>query len=229
MTNYSSFDKQYELLDQIEQSIHLHEMTPKTVETNPKKEVSKIFGYSLEKMHDNKEISRIEKYYRSNINKSHACSHLKLKNVYKLSNDTATEIFVKKSQKLGNVKELWHGTRIWNILSILKSGLRVPTASQVMVGSMFSRGIYFSDQSSKAINYAWGYWDNKGRTNNCFAFIAGVTMGKEYIPSKPFNNGIPSGYDSCFAMAHRSGVQNNEMVVYDESQVNLKYLCEFDG
>ena len=52
-------------------------------------------------------------------------------------------------------------------------------------------------------------------------------MGKEYIPSGPSQNFPKPGYDSTYAVGGKSGVANNEMIVYRTSQCNLKYLIEF--
>lgn len=38
---------------------------------------------------------------------------------------------------------------------------------------------------------------------------------------------IPKGYDSTFAKSQKSGVMNNEMIVYDVNQANLRYFRIF--
>ena len=92
---------------------------------------------------------------------------------------------------------------------------------------MFGPGAYFSDQSTKSLNYAYGYWGGSA-DNNCFMFLADVAMGKAYTPSS-WGSGFPKrGYDSTFAKAGKSGVRNNEMIVYKTNQANLKYLIEFE-
>ena len=55
---------------------------------------------------------------------------------------------------VGNVQELWHGTRAGNLLSILRAGFTIPPANAPHVtGRMFGNGVYFSDQSTKSLNY----------------------------------------------------------------------------
>ena len=88
-------------------------------------------------------------------------------------------------------------------------------------------GIYGSDQSTKSLNYAQGYWSKGAKDNNCFMFVMDMAMGKEYIPSGPSQNLPKPGYDSTYAVGGKSGVMNNEMIVYNINQVNLKYLIEF--
>jgi len=112
-------------------------------------------------------------------------------------------------------------------LSILKGGLVIPPSSSSHVtGRMFYNGIYFSDQSTKALNYATSFWGSSD-IGRYFMFMADVSMGKYYVPSGPRSCLPPAGYDSYFAQGRKSGVQNNEMIVFKTSQVNLRYLVEF--
>ena len=94
-------------------------------------------------------------------------------------------------------------------------------------GRVGKPGLYFSDQSTKSLNYAQGYWGHGSTDNNCFMFNCSVAMGKYYVPSGPSSNLPKPGYDSTFAMANRSGVMNNEMIVYSVDRCNLDYLVEF--
>ena len=132
--------------------------------------------------------------------------------------------------KLPNIQMLWHGTRVFNVLSILKSGLFCPpkSGSFHVTGRMFGDGIYGSDQSTKALNYARGYWDGGARDKNCFMFLVDFAMGKHYTPRNSYESLPKPGYDSTFAEAGKSGVMNNEMIVYRNSQVNIRYLIEFE-
>jgi poly [ADP-ribose] polymerase len=136
----------------------------------------------------------------------------------------------KTQEHLGNVMRLWHGTRVGNVLSILAKGMYIPPSSAShCTGRMFGNGVYFSDQSTKSLNYAYGYWDGKGSDNHCFMFLFDVIMGKAYTPSS-YHGSLPkSGYDSTFAKAGESGVMNNEMIVYNTAQCKPVYLVEFKG
>ena len=102
-----------------------------------------------------------------------------------------------------------------------------PERSSHVTGRMFGSGLYFSDQSTKALNYATNFWNSYGSSKRIFMFLADVAMGKYYVP-KGWDNRLPkTGYDSTFAKAKISSVRNNEMIVYSTSQANLKYLIEF--
>lgn len=227
-SEFTTFHRQSELLEQLENSINSYKPAPVAESKEP---VKRLFGYSMKHVEDQNVINDIRRFYESNINRSHACSHLKLKNVYALSNDDKFNEFKSVADDIGNVQRLWHGTRAHNVLSILKGGLIIPTSSggYTITGRMFGDGIYFSDQSSKSLNYAYGYWggSRSGYENNCFMLLAQVAMGKSYTPSGPTSR-LPSGYHSMYAVGGRSGVQNNEMIVYKLNQAHLTFLCEFD-
>ena len=229
-TEFTDFKRQNDLLDQLENSI-LSYKPPVVADTTDADDSvpTRLFGYSMSVLDDAKAFARIQKFYNDNVNRSHSCSHLKLKRVYVLKNDEKHSEYKAVAAKIGNERQLWHGTRAHNVLSILKGGLIIPTSSggYTITGRMFGDGIYFSDQSSKSLNYAYGYWGGGGRQNNCFMLLADVAMGKSYTPSGPTGR-LPSGYDSMYAIGGRSGVMNNEMIVYKLNQAHLAYLCEFD-
>lgn len=228
----STFKTQNDLLDQLEASVKDSLENKKLEDENKVEEVKeeqRLFGYSLKLLEDEKEFKRIEKFYKQTVNQVHTSSNLKLKRVYIIENERASAEFEKEANKVGNVQELWHGTRAYNLLSILKTGLIIPKSngSFTITGRMFGDGLYFSDQSTKSLNYSQGYWTG-GKDDNCFMFLADVAMGKSHTPNAPTQR-LPSGYDSMFAKARVSGVMNNEMIVYRLSQARLKFLCEFDS
>jgi poly [ADP-ribose] polymerase len=195
-----------------------------------KVDTPKIFNVSLNLVTDKKVIDRIEKKFKSTLNRSHSSSSYKLFRVFEVQMPETTARFEPVAKKLGNVNEYWHGTQISNVLSILKQGLVIPRSNAPHVcGRMFGDGLYFSDQSTKSLNYATGYWHGgKGRNNNCFMFLADVAMGNAYTPSRSSSNLPLKGYDSTYAIGGKSGVQNNEMIVYNVNQANLTYLVEFE-
>ena len=232
-TEHTSLTNQSSFLDQLESSIDLYKSKEQDAlkAANKKADATPVFETKLELVSDDAVIKRIIKFFNESRNTKHVSSHLKLKNVFTLNNKTFEEKFNKKSSKIGNVKTLWHGTRAFNVLSILKGGLIIPKSGGnfVVNGRMFGNGVYFSDQSTKSLNYSYGYWDHGAKDDNCFMFLADVAMGKEYVPSGPSSQLPKPGYHSTFAKAHKSGVINNEMIVYDLDQFYLKYLCEFSS
>lgn len=216
--------KQFDILTSLQASLDFVLKNP----DSKKEEKSKVWDISLSHVVDNKEIDRIRRKYDSNMSRSHQCSHLKVKTVYSVEIKHMRKAYESDGMPLGNVMELWHGTRAGNILSIFSKGLIIPPSNASHVcGRMFGNGVYFSDQSTKSLNYSYGYWSGSGsRDDNCFMFLADVAMGKEHTP-RSSNNGPPAGYDSTFAKGGQSGVANNEMIVYKTNQCSIKRLIEF--
>lgn len=144
---------------------------------------------------------------------------------------------------------LWHGTKLANIASILTEGLQIKKSVN---GSMFGRGIYFSDVASKAANYCKV---EKGEIG--VLILAEVALGKKFSPSRPhkYLTDSPHGFNSVFGQgATRSsptsfsktdngvtipsgklfrypdteiGLRYNEYCVYDPNRVQIRYLVMF--
>jgi len=223
--NDQDVQKQGALIDSMESTLKAIASAP--TKDGVAQEEEKVFDVQLELIEDKQEVSRIDNVYRSTLQNKHASSHLKVKNVYNVQLASMKAAFDVDGAKLSNIWELWHGTRAANLLSILKSGLMIPSSNAAHVtGRMFGNGAYFSDQSTKSLNYSYGYWDGGSRDANCFMLLASVAMGKYHVPRNTIQK-IPAGYDSCYAKAGESGVMNNEMIVYSVSRCNLTRLIEF--
>jgi poly [ADP-ribose] polymerase len=229
-TEFTTFDQQVSLLDQLETSIKNYQPPAPVVDDGTEKPAERVFGYKIVILDDDNIFNKIDKFYKSNINSRHVTKGYKLRKVYVLSNPDKQGRYETFSQKIGNVKHLWHGTRACNVLSIMKGGLIIPPTTggnYTIAGRMFGNGVYFSDQSTKALNYATPYWSGGSKElDEIFMFHAAVAMGREYTPRGPTSH-IPSGYDSIFAKAGESGVMNNEMIAPKIDQFKLDYLCEF--
>jgi poly [ADP-ribose] polymerase len=236
------YTKQYEFLKQLKDSIAWQKTAVKAAQAsddseNIEEKYKTLFKSHIDVLDNVKEFKRIEKLFQATTSSVHRSSRLKLKKVYVLTNETEEELFNQKAKDLGNVQELWHGTRAFNVLSILRKGLFVPPTSggtYQITGRMFGNGVYLSDQSSKALNYSNGYWSG-ARENNCYMFLTDTIMGNEYRPRSRFDARVAAGsdthgkpYNSTNVKGGTCGVINNEMIVPNADQIKLKYLCEFD-
>ena len=186
------------------------------------------------------QFRQINKYFQSTKNSSHSWSYrLRLLNVYEVQDIKGANDYKQAVTQYGNVKELWHGTDAANILSILTKGYFVPkrTDGVRITGRMFGDGVYFSDQSTKSLNYATGYWNGKRTQENCFMLLNDVVMGHEFRPAYWNKDSVQhsrtgvgrSGkpYQSINVQGGTCGVVNNEMIVWNTEQISIKYLCEF--
>jgi poly [ADP-ribose] polymerase len=231
-TNFTDFQRQSDLLEQLENSIKNFTAPAASDEEETEAEtLQRMFGYSLIPVDGGPVFDKINRFYTSGINRIHVASNRKLVRVYQMTNEDKAARYKAIADRLGNTKMLWHGTRAHNVLSILKGGLIIPPASgaggYTIAGRMFGNGVYFSDQSTKSLNYSAGYWSGDRDNGNIFMLNAEVAMGREYIPRGPMQN-RPSGYDSIYAIGGKSGVMNNEMIVDNVDQFRLDHLCEFE-
>jgi poly [ADP-ribose] polymerase len=219
-------DKENQILDALTASLQYITSTP---DSKDKIEQPKLFSVTVDIVKDKSIIDHIISFYNKTKRTMHTSSKLKVKTVYAINIEHMHKAFEDKGDKIGNIMELWHGTRVENVLSILKGGLIIPKSNAShCTGRLFGDGIYFSDQSTKSLNYSQGYWGHGSTDNNCFMFLANVAMGKSYTPKYTEGHLLPKkGFDSTFAKANISGVKNNEMIVYNLHQCNLTYLIEF--
>ena len=227
--------KQNDVLDSLKDSIETLEQLNNQKDEDKTVEEHKLFNCEIKKVTDEKVIENIKKLFNKTHQNIHACRNLKVKTVYEINIESMTkaynntkEAWIKAGKDL-NEQELWHGTKKQNIISIMKNGMIIPPANAShCTGRMFgSDGLYLSDQSTKSLNYAYGWWSGTKDTN-CYMFLNKVLMGKSYTPNGYTGcSNIPSGYDSIFAKAGVSGVQNNEMIV-PPNQVCPEYLIEFE-
>ncbi|MES2459759.1 MAG: WGR domain-containing protein [Armatimonadota bacterium] len=224
-----SVQKQSGILDSLEASLQTVLTKAQEVKAaDPEPVFPKLFEAKLFLVEDAKEIARIRKKYAATRQSMHACQHLEVKRVFRVEIGSMRRAFEERGKHVGKVQEFWHGTRAGNLLSILKTGFVIPPASaSYCSGRMFGNGVYFSDQSTKSLNYAYGYWSGGKRDENCYMLLCDVAMGRSYTP-KSYTEKLPlAGYDSTFARAGHSGVANNEMIVYNTDQINPRYLIEF--
>ena len=132
---------------------------------------------------------------------------------------------------------LIHGTRSVNVMGIMRQSLMLPKklVGVSINGAAFGPGLYFADDWKKSAGYcsiSGSYWSRgSGGVSNrkAFMFLTDTCLGNMHICSgaRGFTS-APKGDHSVFAKAGRSGVQNNEFIVYNSDQVNLRYLIEFD-
>ena len=222
-----SIQRQNSILDSLEASLQMVMAPPVSEDGDEPAVQEQLFQVSLHLMEDAKEIDRIRRKYRETLQATHACSYLDVHRVFSVELATMRAAFEVHGIPVGNIWELWHGTKVGNLLSILKNGFVIPPSNAGhCTGRMFGNGVYFSDQSTKSLNYAYGYWSG-GRDENCFMFLSNVAMGKSYTPASHLESLPKPGFDSTFAMAGTSGVANNEMIVYNCNQIDPVYLIQF--
>ena len=144
---------------------------------------------------------------------------------------------IRKRFKETNTALLFHGTRSVNVRGIMKEALRMPKelVGVVITGAMFGPGLYFADDWKKSAGYTSltnSYWSRgsggvSGR--GAFMFAMDVVLGQPFVaPQAHGYTKPPDGHHCVFGKAGASGVQNNEYIVFDTNQQQIRYLAEFD-
>ncbi len=150
---------------------------------------------------------------------------------------TDIEASLQKTYRSANVNPLFHGTRSVNVPGILREGLRLPKhlVGVAIQGAMFGPGTYWADDwrkshgytSSPGTRYSSGEGGVKGR--GAFILVADVALGRPFVADGWSGyTKAPNGYHSVAGLAHKSGVYNNEWIVYDVAQNDLRYLVEYE-
>lgn len=133
---------------------------------------------------------------------------------------------------MGNVMELFHGTRSANMPGILSIHLKLPSQLRGVhiTGAMFGPGIYFASQSTKSSQYSCSrFGGTTNRYPTAFMFLADVALGRikkeEYAKYylKP-----PAGYHSVMGVKGKA-LLHDEYIIYREAQQRLRYIIEFQA
>lgn len=223
--NFSSAEgikRQLDLLQSLEVSFQTLSQKP---DATPQEVLEKVFDVGIAVLDQNQEFERLKKKFYETKKSMHNYDNVHVKNIYEVDIREMSKNFDK--DKVGNHKEFYHGTSIANCLSILKSGLKVsPPSTAAIAGKLFGNGVYGADCSSKSLGYSLGRWGQGASRDGAWLFICDFAMGKAYEPTSYGIRGIPQGYDSCVALARKTGLHNNEFIVYKNHQVKIKYLIE---
>lgn len=140
-----------------------------------------------------------------------------------------------------NIKDtrlLFHGSRSENFWSIIKTGLVLRPTNAVITGKMFGYGCYYAPKCAKSIGYtslSGSYWAHGGN-NTAYMALFDVAYGTPYdvynFDSKYYSldynklQQFKPGANCLHAHSDRGMLKNDEIVVYKEEQMTIKYLIE---
>uniref|UniRef100_A0A915LW22 Poly [ADP-ribose] polymerase n=1 Tax=Meloidogyne javanica TaxID=6303 RepID=A0A915LW22_MELJA len=165
------------------------------------------------------------------------------------------EVLDKKSEEfeMGNRYLLWHGSRLTNYAGILSQGLRIAPPEAPVTGYMFGKGIYFADMVTKSANYCYAM-SGEGLLLLCDVALGEIQEevdAKDLKKPKRGKNSV-KGIGGTFpnpkenvqfdemtipcgkpinSEKKKLSLLYNEYIVYDESQVQLRYIVrvKFDS
>ena len=164
----------------------------------------------------------------------------KFRKAWRVTNLKTQERFDKfvKENGIKDTRLLFHGSRSENFWSIMKTGLVIRPTNAVITGKMFGYGVYYAPKCAKSIGYtslSGSYWAHGGN-NTAYMAIFDVAYGTPYdvynFDSKYYNldygklQQFKPGANCLHAHADRGMLRNDEIVVYKEEQMTIKYLIE---
>ena len=164
----------------------------------------------------------------------------KFRRAWRVTNTETQKKFDKfvSDNNIKNTKLLFHGSRSENWFSILKTGLKIRFSNAVKTGSMFGNGCYFAPKCQKSIGYTslgGSYWAN-GNDNVAYMALFNVAYGTPYdvysFDSKYYDLDYTKlqkyrpNATCLHAHSDRGMLRNDEIVVYKEEQMTVKYLIE---
>jgi poly [ADP-ribose] polymerase len=141
-----------------------------------------------------------------------------------------TDVYDPKLFEFANIIPLFHGTRSQNITGILKKGMLIRPSGVVICGAMYGHALYMG-KSSKSINYTSiksSYWSG-GNDDRAFLFVSDCALGNQKIATGSNNYSLENikPNHSVWARGGSSGVINDEFMLYETNQHNIRYLLEF--
>jgi poly [ADP-ribose] polymerase len=164
----------------------------------------------------------------------------KFRKAWRVTNMKTQERFDKfvKENDIKDTRLLFHGSRSENFWSIIKTGLVLRPTNAVITGKMFGYGCYYAPKCAKSIGYtslSGSYWAHGGN-NTAYMALFDVAYGTPYdvynFDSKYYNldynklQQFKSGANCLHAHADKGMLKNDEIVVYKEDQMTIKYLIE---
>jgi len=220
LPDVDAVQKQGDILDSLEASYKAI-TKPKPSADGKKTAQEQVFQVELDVASGN-DASRLSDWYVKSRKSAHGYDHIKIKNIFKVRiNDMAATF------NPDNVTEVFHGTSEANCLSILKSGLKTsPPSTAAIAGKMWGNGVYGAINSSKSLGYTMGRW-GQASGDSGWLFVCSFGMGKIYYPKgygtcqRP-----PNGYDSVWATVKNTGLNHDELIVYENNRVNITHLIE---
>lgn len=216
-----SIQKELGVLDSLQASYDAMQAAPATSAT-PDAPRESVFDLTIDIVQPGDPVYlELEKFYRKSNKPMHGYQNKKIVNAYKVNCGPVTKGF---DPKIGNLVQVFHGTSEANLLSILKTGMKVsPPSSAYIAGKMFGNGVYGSETASKSLGYTFGRWGGSSSTSG-WLFICDFAMGNAWYANRTGNP--PAGFDSTWAKPGNVGLANDELIVYKEKQILIKYLLE---
>jgi len=218
---------------------------------NKKGEVDNVIDANYQKLKCNIEPieqgTDIYKKIEQFIDNTKENAQVSILNVYKIDREGEYDRYTKD---IDNKILLWHGSRLANFVGILSQGLRIAPPEAPASGYRFGKGIYLADMFSKSHGYCASYGSDGVF---CIMLCEGACGNFNELLHDDFNaSKLPKDKHSTKALGHKappessyeeiekgikiplgkpedtayqnSSCWHNEFIIYDVSQVRIRYL-----
>lgn len=139
-----------------------------------------------------------------------------------------------KKHNITTVKQLWHGSRNQNWMSIILNSLKL-NPDAIITGKMFGNGIYFAPSSMKSWNYTSYRGTSWARGTESIAYMGlyAVAYGNPYDTDThssltDYKQLVKNSGKNCLHAHKGSALLNDEIIFYDEAAMVLNYIVEFE-
>jgi len=178
---------------------------------------------------------------------------VQIENIFEISRNGESEKF-SPFKKLPHHRLLWHGSRLSNYIGIISQGLRIAPPEAPVTGYFLGKGIYFADMVSVSAQYCHATPEHPYgllllgdvALGRAFQLAHGKFISKDDLDGAGFHSvkcwgtkGPDPGYDTqtseglivSIGKEAPTGVPvseliHDEIVIYDEAQVNLRYIVK---
>lgn len=221
LPDITAVQKQNDVLDALEASYKAITSSKPSSKDGKAVAPEQVFQVDLD-VDSSNEAARLEQWFEKSKKTQHGYDRIKVKNVFKVNIHEMSKAFIDD-----NITEVFHGSSEANCLSILKSGLKIsPPTTAAIAGKMWGCGCYGAINSSKSLGYTYGRWGQSSGESG-WLFICRFSMGKIHYPMGYGNcQRPPRGYDSIWATVSNTGLQHDELIVYDDRRMNITHLLE---
>lgn len=224
--------KEQDLLDVMRGQIYVKtDDEPTTTVEKKQQTILEELGLVMEEVTDD-EVAMIKSLMNESASKFRRAWRVK-----NLKTQARFDKFVRENG-IKDTRLLFHGSRSENFWSIIKTGLVLRPTNAVITGKMFGYGCYYAPRCAKSIGYtslSGSYWA-RGGNSTAYMALFDVAYGTPYdvysFDSKYYKldyeklQQFKPGANCLHAHADRGMLRNDEIVVYKEDQMTIKYLIE---
>jgi len=121
---------------------------------------------------------------------------------------------------------LWHGSGAENLIGILAEGLKIAPPTSNHHGSLYGKGIYFTDMATKATHYA-----KNSTGKDTFLLLCDVALGniKDYDShTDDKHNKMDKGHHSIRSLGKRGPDYDQTIVLHDGAKIPIGAVKKYD-